>query len=421
MSRPKILVVYGTRPEAIKMAPLVRRLRDDARFTTRVVVTGQHREMVAAIDAFFDIVPDRDLAVMQPGQTLPELSAALFASISQVLALERPDAVVVHGDTASAALTALAGYYAGVQVVHLEAGLRSGDLHSPYPEEGNRRIIGQLAELHLAPTERAALNLVFEQVPPERIAITGNTVIDALHTAVRIPAPYPDPRIEAAVAGGERIVVVTAHRRESWGSGLAQVAEAIADVLATRGDVRIVLPLHPNPLVRAAIEPTLGGHPRVVLTEPLDYPAFSRLLADAYCVVTDSGGIQEEAPSLGKPVLVIRDTTERPEVIDAGAARLVGTDRSSVAAELSALLDDRDGRYRRMAAAGSPYGDGHAAERAVAAIAAHFGLGARLPDFRSPLPMPEARAHRKRYDLDDDSETTITEVTLTRVPIEGWA
>lgn len=380
----RVLVIYGTRPEAIKVAPVVRRLRGRSGIRVTVAVTGQHREMVAEVHRHFDIRPDADLDVLRQGQSLQALSASLYSGLLELVEREKPDAVLVHGDTSTAALAALAAYYSQVPVVHLEAGLRSGDLRSPFPEEGNRRIIGQLASLHLAPTGSARSNLVSEAVDPASIAVTGNTVIDALHETLGMPPVFADAAVADAVAAPGRLVLVTAHRREAWEGGLTRMAEGVADVLRTHPDVRVVLPLHPNPIVRRAVAPALAGIGSAVLCEPQDYLAFCHLMARAHCIVTDSGGVQEEAPSIGRPVLVTRENTERPEAIAAGAARLVGTGRAAVARELSALLDDPV-RHAAMANAVSPYGDGRAAERAVAAVEAYFGLADRMPDF-----VPEA-------------------------------
>jgi UDP-N-acetylglucosamine 2-epimerase (non-hydrolysing) len=379
-ARPHIMVVYGTRPEAIKCAPVVRALRDDRRFEVTVAVTGQHGAILDRMNEFFGIDVDVDLAMLKPGQSFAELSSRMFAALLALFEERRPDAVMMHGDTSSSALAALAAYYMDIPVIHLEAGLRSGDLMSPFPEEGNRRIAGQLAALHLAPTASARANLIAENVPEARIAVTGNTVIDALFQTIDRTEATLDPRVAAAVAAGRRIVLVTAHRRESWGEGLVNTAEALADVLDAHDDVTVVLPMHPNPVVRSALLPVLGGRADALLIEPQDYPAFCALLNVAHVVVTDSGGVQEEAPALGKPVLVTRGTTERPEALEAGAAILVGTDRDDIRTQLSRLLDDSIA-YARMAAAVSPYGDGHATARVVAAIAAHFGVGARARDF----------------------------------------
>ncbi|GAA4174582.1 non-hydrolyzing UDP-N-acetylglucosamine 2-epimerase [Gryllotalpicola koreensis] len=383
-SAPHLMVVYGTRPEAIKLAPVIRALRADRRFETTVAVTGQHGEILDRMNAFFGVPVDVDLGMLRPGQTFAELSSRMFAALLALFEERRPDAVLMHGDTSSSALAALAAYYQGVPVIHLEAGLRSHDLSSPFPEEGNRRIAGQLAALHLAPTATARDNLLAENVPDAAIAVTGNTVIDALFETVDRSAGRLTPAVRRAVAAGRRIVLVTAHRRESWGRGLRNTALALADVLDAHDDVTVALPMHPNPTVRDALLPVLGNRADTLLIEPQDYPEFCALLNAAHVVVTDSGGVQEEAPALGKPVLVTRDTTERPEAIEAGAAILVGTARESIRSHLDRLLDDRVA-YAGMAGAISPYGDGHATGRVIAAIAAHFGVGSRVRDFHPLL------------------------------------
>lgn len=369
---PHVMVVFGTRPEAIKVAPVVQRLRADPAFDTTVVDTGQHAGLLGPILTAFGVDPDVRLDVAVPGQDLTALATRTMTAVGSVIARRRPDLVLVHGDTSAAAVTALAAHYAHVRVAHLEAGLRSSDLWSPWPEEANRRVIGQLASVHLAPTQRAAERLLAEGAAPATVHVTGNTVIDALlQTLETSPPPLPGP-VRAAVDAGQRIVLVTGHRRESWESGLADTAAGIADTVRDRRDVFVWAPLHPNPIVRAAIEPAFAGLDRVLVDAPLDYPLFCRAMQAAHCIVTDSGGVQEEAPSLGTPVLVTRDTTERPEALEAGASRLIGTDRAVVAAELAALLDDED-RYRSMRRAVNPYGDGRAAERVHDVLRAVLG------------------------------------------------
>ncbi len=327
--------------------------------------------MVAQVLDLAGIVPNRDLAPMQPGCTLDALTAHLLTGIGHALDAERPDWVVVQGDTATAMAGALAAYYRNIPVVHVEAGLRSGDIHNPWPEEVNRRIVATLATLHCAPTQGAAAALLAENVAPESVHVTGNTVIDALHWITASVAQ--EPTLAAAMGAiehrfaGRRIVAVTAHRRENWGAGLAGIAEAVRR-LAGRDDIAIVLPLHPNPAVRAALEERLAGLANVALTGPLDYPNFAQLLAVATLVLTDSGGVQEEAPALGVPVLVLRETTERPEGIAAGTARLVGTQPDRIVAEATRLLDDA-AAHAAMARAHSPYGDGKAAGRIVQLLA----------------------------------------------------
>ena len=361
----RVLTVFGTRPEAIKLFPLIHALGGDARFDRRVCVTGQHRGMLDQVLEMAGIAPDHDLALMQPDQTLDALSAALLTGIGRVLDEERPGWVVVQGDTATAAMAALAAYYRKIPVAHVEAGLRSGNIHHPWPEEVNRKVIGTIAALHCAPTETAAEALRRETVDPATIHVTGNTVIDALHWITARIAQHPE--LAAGLAGleqrfaGKRIVGVTSHRRESFGEGMQAIAEAIRQ-LARRPDVAVIFPVHLNPNVRQVMEAELAGLDNVALLAPLDYPHFARLLAIADLMLTDSGGVQEEAPALGKPVLVMRETTERPEGIAAGTARLVGTDAARIVTEAERLLDD-PAAYAAMARAHNPFGDGHSAAR----------------------------------------------------------
>jgi len=361
----RILTIFGTRPEAIKLFPLVHALGADARFVSRVCVTGQHRGMLDQVLEISGVVPDQDLAVMRPDQTLDELTARLLTGIGAVLDEEKPDWVVVQGDTATAMCGALAAYYRKIRVAHVEAGLRSGNIHHPWPEEINRKIIGTIAELHCAPTDTAAKALLAESVDPAAVHVTGNTVIDALH--------WITGRIgqDSTLAGGlaelearfasKRIVAVTSHRRENFGEGMQAIADAIRR-LAARQDIAVIFPVHLNPNVRSVMDRELAGLDNVALIEPLDYPHFARLLDIAHLVLTDSGGVQEEAPALGKPVLVMRETTERPEGVVAGTARLVGTDAARIVAEASLLLDD-EAAYAAMARAHNPFGDGKSAAR----------------------------------------------------------
>lgn len=376
----RVMVVYGTRPEAIKLAPVLRELAADPDVHVDVVVTGQHRDLLAPVHGIFGITPDVDLGLGRAGQSVATLAAQVVAGVAGAIDERRPDLVLVHGDTTTTMAGALAAFCAQVPVAHLEAGLRSGDLDSPFPEEGNRRLVTAIAGLHLAPTAAAFGNLLLENVDASSVVVTGNTVIDALLAATDRPAEPQDPAVREAVASGARIVLLTGHRRESWGGGLARVARAVRRVVEERPDTVVVAPLHPNPLVRQAIAPELAGLDRAYLVEPLDYPEFCALMNAAYCIVTDSGGIQEEAPSLGVPVLVTRDTTERQEAVLSGAALLVGTDEEALVAALSGVLDDTR-LHERMARAGNPYGDGRAARRCVAAIKQYLGVGARLPEF----------------------------------------
>ena len=376
MAEPKtILIIFGTRPEAIKLFPVIAALRADPRFTVRVCVSAQHRGMLDQVLEIAGIVPDHDLDLMKPDQTLDALTAALLTGLGRVMDLEQPARVIVQGDTATAMCGALAAYYRKVPVDHVEAGLRSGDIYQPWPEEVNRKIIGTIASLHFAPTAVSAAALIAENVDPARVHITGNTVIDALHwVTARIAA---EPALAGGLAGlearfkGKRIIGVTSHRRENFGGGLASIAEAIRRI-AARDDVAIIFPVHPNPNVRAVMDQALAGLANVAMIEPLDYPHFAHLLSLAEVMLTDSGGVQEEAPALGKPVLVMRETTERPEGVTAGTAKLVGTDADTIVTEIFTLLDDK-AAYEAMARAHNPFGDGQTARRIVELLANEIG------------------------------------------------
>lgn len=374
------MVVFGTRPEAIKLAPLIHRLQGDIRFEPIVAVTGQHREMLDQVLELFGIESDHDLAIQTEGQTLAAITTRGLGGLDPLVSLHRPDALVVQGDTTSTFVGALAGFYHRVPVVHVEAGLRTADRYDPYPEEINRRLTSQLATLHLAPTPSAANNLRSEGLPGAEIVCTGNTVIDALEWAVSRRPDYCDPMLAGIDDDPRRVVLVTVHRRESWGDRLAGVGRALAQVARRDPGLLVVIPLHRNPVVRDAVVPAVAGLKNVLVIEPLPYGAFSRLMKRADLVVTDSGGIQEEAPSLGKPVLVLRNTTERPEAVLAGAVELVGTDESRVVDRIQHVLGDADA-YGRMANAINPYGDGRAAERSLAAIAWMLGEGDRPEEF----------------------------------------
>lgn len=362
----KVMVVFGTRPEAIKMAPLVTELRQRDGLETIVVVTAQHRQMLDQVLDLFNIVPDEDLDLMSEGQTLPALTARIVQGMSEVIGRHKPDRILVHGDTTTTFATALAAFYQRIPVGHVEAGLRTGNLYSPWPEEANRRLAGILADLHFAPTEQAAANLQAEQVLPSTIHVTGNTVIDALLATVqRIDT---DHELEASLSSrfpflddNKRLLLVTGHRRENFGTGFEQICTALAE-LAGRGDVQVVYPVHLNPMVQEPVNRLLGHLPGVHLVPPQDYLPFVYLMRRAYLIITDSGGIQEEAPSLGKPVLVMRDTTERPEAVAAGTVRLVGTDTARIVCEAARLLDSSSA-YQQMAQATNPFGDGKAARR----------------------------------------------------------
>ncbi|MFM5954248.1 MAG: non-hydrolyzing UDP-N-acetylglucosamine 2-epimerase [Novosphingobium sp.] len=376
MSEPqKILVVFGTRPEAIKLFPVVAALRADPRFAPVVCVSAQHRQMLDQVLEIAGLVPDYDLDLMTPGQTLDGLTAALLTGLGRVMDEVKPARVIVQGDTATAMAGALAAYYRQIPVDHVEAGLRSGHIYHPWPEEVNRKIIGTIASLHFAPTDVSAAALLAENVPADRVHITGNTVIDALHWVRK--QIFAKPSLAGELAGletlfeGRRIIGVTSHRRENFGGGMENIAEAIRQI-AARPDVAVIFPVHLNPNVRAVMNTALGRLSNVALIEPLDYPNFVRLLSIAEIMLTDSGGVQEEAPALGKPVLVMRETTERPEGVAAGTARLVGTETAVIVTEMFKLLDDK-AAYEAMARAHNPFGDGQTARRIVELIGNEIG------------------------------------------------
>lgn len=368
----KIMSVFGTRPEAIKMAPVVQALEADSRFESFVCVTGQHAEMLNQVNALFGITPDIDLKIMKAGQGLTHITSAVLQGMETVLAELQPDYVLVHGDTTTSTAAALAAFYAGIQVGHVEAGLRTHNLMSPWPEEANRQITGRLANLHFAPTPSSRDNLLKENVAAASIHVTGNTVIDAL--LMIKDRLNQDTKLDAELNGkfpfldqAKRLILVTGHRRESHDGGIERVCEALAEI-SRRGDVQILYPVHLNPKVEAAVDKVLSGVNNVFLIEPQSYLPFVWLLNKSYMIVTDSGGIQEEAPSFGKPVLVTRDTTERPEAVDAGTVKLVGTDTAMLLKEVNHLLDD-ERAYLEMSRAHNPYGDGKAAARIADVLA----------------------------------------------------
>ena len=370
----RVAVVFGTRPEAIKLAPVVAALERSPHLRPVPIVTAQHREMLDPVLELFAIRPRHDLDLCRPGQRLAGLTAGVLEGLEPVLEAERPDLVLVQGDTTTTFAAALAGFYRRTPVGHVEAGLRTHDRYAPYPEELNRRMTSALATLQFAPTPTARDNLVAEGVAPEAILVTGNTVIDALLGAVRSPSLSGGAELAWIDRDPRRLLLVTAHRRESWGEPLRRVAEALAELAAADPGLLAVFPVHRNPVVRDAVLPVLDGLDNVVVTEPLPYASFVWLMARAYLLLTDSGGLQEEGPALGKPVLVMRDTTERPEAVRAGTARLVGTGRASIAKAVRELLDD-PAAYRAMAQVANPFGDGRAAERVVAGIEHFFGHG----------------------------------------------
>ncbi|MFB9069946.1 non-hydrolyzing UDP-N-acetylglucosamine 2-epimerase [Citricoccus parietis] len=383
----KVMPIFGTRPEAIKMAPIVQALQADDRFECLVTVTGQHREMLDQVNELFGIVPDHDLNIIQSRQTLNMVLARTVDGLDSVLERVQPDAVIVQGDTTTSTAAALASFNCGIPVAHVEAGLRSFDLHSPFPEEANRKITSQVSSLHLAPTSVARDNLLRESVAAETVYVTGNTVIDALLEVVGLRVPFSDNRLQAltqSVADGRRLLVVTTHRRENQGEAMRGVGRAVARLARENPQLDVVLPVHKNPVVREAVLPALEGLVNVLVTEPLAYGEFTHLLALSTVVLTDSGGVQEEAPGLGKPVLVMRENTERPEAVTAGTVRLIGTDEERIYREVTTLLRDQNA-YDAMAQAVNPYGDGQAAARTVSAVAELLGVGTRLPQFRDGL------------------------------------
>lgn len=377
-----IMPIYGTRPEAIKMAPIIAALQSAPEFDCLVTVTGQHREMLDQVNALFGIVPDHDLDILQPGQSLADILTRTINGLDKLFSIAKPDAVVVQGDTTTSTAGAIAAFYHGIPVIHAEAGLRSHDLFSPFPEEANRKITTQVASLHLAPTSTSKQNLLNEGVPAKDIVVTGNTVIDALLTTVDKVVPFTNPLLEELAGEGRRILLVTTHRRENQGDAMRGVGRALSRIADAYPDLMIVLPVHKNPVVRDAVLPSIQGKLNILVTEPLAYGEFTRLISMAHIVLTDSGGVQEEAPSLGKPVLVMRDTTERPEAVVSGTVKLIGTDEERIVVEVHRLLNDSV-HYASMALAVNPYGDGQAAGRSVAAIAELLGIGKRIDDFTS--------------------------------------
>lgn len=374
------MVIYGTRPEAVKMAPLIKALSAHDLLDPVVVSTGQHQQMMDQVNNWFGITPDLDLKVFKQGSTLNELSARILTRLDPVLESEKPDAVVVQGDTTTVAIAALACFYRLIPVVHLEAGLRSGSIYSPFPEEANRKVAGQVTSLHLAPTADSKKNLLREGVDPKSIVVAGNTVIDALRWTADQPVEFSDERLRSEAASGRPMILLATHRRENWGEPMRRIGLAVAEIARKYPDHVIVFPAHANPLVREQVVPAVKDLDNVLVCDPLDYPEFVHAQKWAHIVLTDSGGVQEEAPSLGKPVLVLRENTERPEAVDAGTVKLIGTEVSQIVEEVSSLIDNR-AHYEAMSNAVNPYGDGRAGERSAAAIAELLGVGARLPDF----------------------------------------
>lgn len=364
---PLVMPIYGTRPEAIKMAPLVAELRRSPGLDCFVTVTGQHRSMLDQVNRLFGIVPDHDLNIFSPGQTLSGILTRTIDGLDKLFSVNQPDAVVVQGDTTTSTAAAIAAFNRRIPVVHLEGGLRSGNLLSPFPEEANRRMTSQIASLHLAPTATSRDNLVRESVPAENIVVTGNTVIDALLATVGKQAPFTDPALEKVAVSGMPILLATTHRRENQGGAMRGIGRALARIADAEPGLAVVVPLHKNPAVREALLPALEGKRNVFVSEPLDYGEFCRLMAISHLILTDSGGIQEEAPTLGIPVLLMRGNTERPEAVLSGAVKLIGTDEDRIVSEVQHLLHD-GAAYRSMAELPNPYGDGTAARQSVAAI-----------------------------------------------------
>jgi UDP-N-acetylglucosamine 2-epimerase (non-hydrolysing) len=386
MPIPQVHLIGGTRPEAVKLAPVVDAMRTAGLVEPVMIASGQHPTMVSQALAAFGLAPDVTLLIERHTGTQAELLTEMIRQLDQLWAESAPAAVIVQGDTTTSLAGALAAFWRRIPVVHLEAGLRSGDLDSPFPEEANRRLVAQVAALHLAPTPLAAMNLLDENIATGDVLITGNTVVDATLAVAGRKLPFENAAVRAARADSDRrLVLVTAHRRESWGEPLDRILAAVKELIGKYPDIDVVLPTHPNPAVREQVEAALAGVERVTITDPLPYPDLSRLLSEAYLVLTDSGGIQEEAPSFGVPALVLRDVTERVESIDAGCARLVGSNTDLIVTEASALLDSRL-RRDAMTSGGNPYGDGLAARRTAQATAALLGLTAY------PEPMPSLTA-----------------------------
>lgn len=373
----KVMTIFGTRPEAIKMAPVIKELKKHPDIETRVCVTAQHREMLDQVMALFHLQADYDLNIMAQGQTLYDITARVLRGLQEVFEKERPDCVLVHGDTTTTFTAALAAFYAQIPVGHVEAGLRTGNLLSPFPEEANRQLTGVLARWHFAPTETARQNLLREHKDDSHIFVVGNTVIDALLSTVKQHYTFEDQEIQK-IEEHKRVILVTTHRRENLGAPMHHVYRALRRLVDDIPDTEIVFPVHRNPLVRKAVEEELAGHERIHLVDPMEYEPFTNLMARSAIVLTDSGGIQEEAPSLGKPVLVLRDTTERPEAVEAGTVKLVGTDEEKVYQTAYKLLTD-EAAYKAMAEAVNPYGDGKAAERIAAWLRYENGLSGEKP------------------------------------------
>ena len=379
MKKIKVMTVFGTRPEAIKMAPLVKELEKREEIESIVCITAQHRQMLDQVMDIFDISADYDLNIMQSGQTLSDITSRAMKGIEETIKKAQPDIVLVHGDTTTTFAGALASFYCQTKVGHVEAGLRTYDKYSPFPEEMNRCLTTYLADLYFAPTKNNVNNLLLENVDNEKIYITGNTVIDAIKTTVRDDYEFSDECLKSLDYENKRIILVTAHRRENLGEPLVNICNAILETAESFSDVEVVYPVHLNPLVKNTAEEILGNHPRIHLIDPLDVEELHNLMNKCYMVMTDSGGLQEEAPSLGKPVLVLRNETERPEAVEAGTVKVAGVDKENIKKLAYTLLSDKN-EYEKMSHAVNPYGDGLASKRTVDAILYYFGVKDKKPE-----------------------------------------
>ncbi|CUU37025.1 MAG: UDP-N-acetylglucosamine 2-epimerase (non-hydrolyzing) [Armatimonadetes bacterium] len=368
----RVMAVCGTRPDAIKMAPVVRTLREDPAFSVRLVATGQHREMLDQVLRLFALTPDEDLNIMTPHQTLTEITLRTLEGLDRVMRAHPVDVVLAQGDTTTTFVAALCAFYHKTPFGHVEAGLRTYDLYHPFPEEMNRRLTAPIARFHFAPTERARQNLIQEYIPPEHIWVTGNTGIDAVLWVAQQPVMPRNPELQRALSHTGRVILLTTHRRENWGEPMRAIARAARKLLEQLDDLVLLAPMHRNPLVREALQSVLGNHPRALLTEPLDYDEFVHAMRKATLILTDSGGVQEEAPAFGKPILVLRHTTERSEGVEAGTAKLVGTETEVIYTESLRLLTDPEA-YQQMAQAVNPYGDGKASQRIAQILKQAFG------------------------------------------------
>lgn len=374
MKKLKVMTIFGTRPEAIKMAPLVKKLEEYKEIESIVCLTAQHREMLDMVVELFDIHPDYDLNVMQHGQSISDITVKVLKGIEEVLIKVKPDVVLVHGDTSTTFVGALAAFYQKIKVAHVEAGLRSGNIYSPYPEEMNRKLTTNLANIHFAPTTGNYENLIKEGLDPKNIFITGNTVIDALLSVVEDDYIFENELLNNIDYENKKVIVMTCHRRENWGQPMEDIFEAVSELALENKNVEIIFPVHLNPNIRSLAKEKMGQCENIHLIEPLDYKPFANLLNKAYLILTDSGGIQEEAPALGKPILVMRTETERPEAVEAGTVKIIGVEKAKVKEEVEKLLSDKSA-YEEMANAINPYGDGSASEKTVEALLHYFGYG----------------------------------------------